>query len=56
MLVDELEKDLVNVDGVEIGEEGFRNTVTSFVLVAKDTRTIISMPYQQRVTDVSINF
>ena len=56
MLVDELEKDLVSVDGVEIGEEGFRNTVTSFVLVAKDTRTIISMPYEQRVTDVSINF
>ena len=56
MLIDELKRDLVNVDGVELGVEELRNTVTSFVLVAKDTRTIISMPYEQRVTDVSINF
>eukprot|EP00944_MAST-04C_sp_MAST-4C-sp1_P003226 g3226.t1 len=56
MLIGELERELVSVEGVEIGVEGLRNTVTSFVLVAKDTRTIISMPYEQRVTDVSIQF
>ena len=33
MLVNELKKDLVSVDGW--WREGFRNTVTSFVLVAK---------------------
>jgi sugar/nucleoside kinase (ribokinase family) len=33
-----------------------KKTVTSFVLVANDTRTIISMPYEQRVSDVSKEF
>lgn len=63
ILMDELKSEQVNIDGVEvekitIDEENNtkKKTVTSFVMVANDTRTIISMPYEQRISDVSEQF
>ena len=62
ILIDELKSEQVNIDGVEVEkiiiDEGnnAKKTITSFVMVAKDTRTIISMPYEQRISDISEQF
>ena len=47
-LLRELRGERVCCDGtVQLGAEGEGSTVTCFVLVAGETRTIVSMPYSQ---------
>lgn len=53
-LLEFLKKENVNVQGVEIADAG--HSVTCFVVVAGKTRTIMSMPYEQRVPNLSIPF
>jgi sugar/nucleoside kinase (ribokinase family) len=44
--------DTVQVAAADSVADAGRGTVTCFVLVAGETRTIVSMPYSQRVTDL----